>query len=304
MRQTDMSHFSHIYLRFLTSYSCNYSCSFCHNEGIQCTSKEDLPRELYRKILLAMNRLGLHKIKFVGGEPLLSPSLEGYISDSLQILPQSQVGITSNGYFTEKMVRILEQFPHLAIAISLPSIDAQRYYRTTGSDSLTNVLSTIEQVSAMGGDLTINTVVDSENHFSELPSFLDYCFTKAARVKLIIPCNTPTMSCAFDSLMLQSKLLSFLAERGWMPKETRQNQIRINYADGMELNVTVPYCPQLCKDLHSSIQTIRLTPDGIIKACLLDNSKNIKLADSISEDEIFDILYKIVSNPLPCNFDT
>lgn len=298
-----MNHFSHIYLRFLTSYVCNYSCSFCHNEGIRCTSKEDLPLELYRKILSAMNRIGLHKIKFVGGEPLLSPSLEEYISDSLQVLPQSQIGITSNGFFTENIIKVLERFPHLSITISLPSINAQRYYKTTGSDSLTNVLSTVEQISSMGGNLTINTVVDSEEHFLELPSFLEYCFTKAVRVKLIIPCNTPTMNCAFDSLTLQTKLLSFLAERGWTAEETQQNQIKINYADGMELNVTVPYCPQLCKDLHSSIQTIRLTPDGIIKACLLDNSKNIKLASNISEDEIFDILYKIVSNPLPCDFD-
>lgn len=298
-----MNHFSHIYLRFLTSYVCNYSCSFCHNEGIRCASKESLPRELYQKILSAMNRLGLYKIKFVGGEPLLSPNLEEYIADSLQVLPPSQIGITSNGFFTEKIIRILERFPYLSIAISLPSINAQRYYETTGSDSLDNVLSTIKQISSMGGALTINTVVDSEQHFSELPDFLEYCFTKASRVKLIIPCNTPTMSCAFDSLALQEKLLTFLAERGWMPKVTQQNQIRINYAEGMELNVTVPYCPQLCKDLHNSIQTIRLTPDGIVKACLLDNSKNIKLASDISEDEIFEVLYKIVTNPLPCDFD-
>lgn len=298
-----MNYFSHIYLRFLTSYACNYSCSFCHNEGIRCTSRENLPRELYRKILSAMARLGLHKIKFVGGEPLLSPSLEGYISDSLQVLPQSQIGITSNGFFTEKITKILERFPYLSITISLPSINARRYCKTTGSDSLTNVLSTVEQISSMGRKLTINTVVDSEAHFLELPYFLEYCFTKAVRVKLIIPCNTPTMNCTFDSLALQEKLLSFLAGQGWTPKEKQQNQIKINYADGMELNVTVPYCPQLCKGLHNSIQTIRLTPDGIIKACLLDNSKNIKLVSDTSEDEIFDILYKIVSNPLPCDLD-
>lgn len=61
------------YLQFFPTLRCNESCHFCFNR--QLASTDDVTLHDFEKILSIMQRLGIHEIDILGGEPTLHPAL-------------------------------------------------------------------------------------------------------------------------------------------------------------------------------------------------------------------------------------
>ena len=67
------------YLRISANTECNLNCKYCHNEGEEKKSGQ-LPKNellLFTKMLFD---IGVKKIKFIGGEPMLRKDLPEIIS--------------------------------------------------------------------------------------------------------------------------------------------------------------------------------------------------------------------------------
>ncbi len=63
------------YLRVVITTRCPLRCHYCHGEGEQRTRREVLTLDALRAVLSAAVAAGVRKIKFLGGEPLVSPHL-------------------------------------------------------------------------------------------------------------------------------------------------------------------------------------------------------------------------------------
>src|SRR6516165_10589125 len=70
-------------LRVSLTDRCNLRCTYCMPaEGLQWSASEQLlqPDEFVRLVRIGVTRLGITKVRFTGGEPLLSRHLEEVVA--------------------------------------------------------------------------------------------------------------------------------------------------------------------------------------------------------------------------------
>ena len=99
----------------ISTYRCNAHCQMCNIwQNPSRKSEEFLPEILERL------PGGMPRINITGGEPMLRDD----IMDIVRILDRktAQLEISTNGYFTERIARVCERFPHTAIRVSVEGL--------------------------------------------------------------------------------------------------------------------------------------------------------------------------------------
>jgi len=96
------------FLEVMVIRGCNLSC-----QG--CTTFSDLPHAGYftwgqgrQELEPWANRINLPAIGIMGGEPLMNPYLDTWLSGIRKLLPNSQIRLTTNGLLLEKNWHIFE----------------------------------------------------------------------------------------------------------------------------------------------------------------------------------------------------
>ena len=100
----------------VVTYRCNARCSMCGTWAHPTRREEEFPPGILKKL----PRLAFANL--TGGEPFLREDLEeivGILSKRAE-----RVVISTNGYFTEKVVALSERFPAAGIRISLEGLPA------------------------------------------------------------------------------------------------------------------------------------------------------------------------------------
>ena len=67
------------YARISLTDRCNLSCVYCEESSLQHDKiyiSDDLTFENYKFIIKRLSDLGITKVEFIGGEPLLYPNLK------------------------------------------------------------------------------------------------------------------------------------------------------------------------------------------------------------------------------------
>jgi MoaA/NifB/PqqE/SkfB family radical SAM enzyme len=96
----------------IVTYRCNARCRMCHTWAFPTKPSEEFEPELLRKLPARLGRVNL-----TGGEPLVRTDL----AEIVDILaPKAErLEISTNGYFTERLVGIARRHPELTVRISL-----------------------------------------------------------------------------------------------------------------------------------------------------------------------------------------
>lgn len=99
----------------ITTYRCNARCRMCNIWQYPTRQLEEFSPEILEKIPPAMKRLNI-----TGGEPLLRKDL----SDIVGILARktARLEISTNGYFTDRLVSIAREFPDITIRVSVEGL--------------------------------------------------------------------------------------------------------------------------------------------------------------------------------------
>src|SRR5947208_11598005 len=77
-------------LRVSLTDRCNLRCTYCMPaEGLQWSPGEQLlqPDEIVRLVRIGVTRLGITKVRFTGGEPLLAKHLDTVIAATAAVRP-------------------------------------------------------------------------------------------------------------------------------------------------------------------------------------------------------------------------
>jgi MoaA/NifB/PqqE/SkfB family radical SAM enzyme len=99
----------------ITTYRCNAKCQMCNT----WKHPSKVSEEFYPRILEKLPK-GMKRINVTGGEPLLRKDL----NDIISILSKKtkRVEISTNGYFTDRIIEIGKRFPHTTIRISVEGL--------------------------------------------------------------------------------------------------------------------------------------------------------------------------------------
>ncbi len=168
----------HNYLRVSLTEKCNLRCTYCMpSEGIALTPDDELlTTEEMVHLLRLFAKVGINKIRFTGGEPLLRKDLLELVRET-KGLGINHIGITTNAITLSRQLQDLAIAGLTHINISLDTLDGKSFKRITRRNGLSMVRKGIQAAVDAGyageGRLKINCVVMRGVNDHTMASFLN-----------------------------------------------------------------------------------------------------------------------------------
>lgn len=161
-------------LRISLTDRCNFSCVYCHNEGLgdvrppRAAAADEMTVDEVVRIVRIAREHGVRAVKFTGGEPLLRADLE----DILARLPREvETSLTTNGSLLAARARGLKAAGLARVNVSVDSLDAHHFRAVRGGD-LAPVLRGVDAAVEAGlTPVKINMVV-LDRTLDDLPRLL------------------------------------------------------------------------------------------------------------------------------------
>ena len=293
------------YLRLAVNEHCNLRCIYCMpEEGAPFLEQAQLLSTNEIKIILrAMSDLGVKKVRFTGGEPLLRKDIIDLIKYSSQRSIFESVHITTNGLLLSNYIDQLEQAGLNGINISLDTLDAEKFKKITRRDEFQKVIKGLN--AAILSDIKhikVNVVAMRDFNQNEILDFVELTKTNDITVRFIelMP---------FDSHQIwktgkyygADKILSHLIEniKHLRPISGSNTEHHIFQIDGYKGRVAV--IPSFTRTLCKKCNRIRITADGKLLNCLYSKKEtNIRdvIRQGLSNELIKDMIRQAMSEKM------
>jgi len=240
-------------------------------EGIAFRAEDKLltTEEIYRVIELTA-RMGISKIRFTGGAPLLRKDLPELIRFARNTVGVESVHLTTNGLLLGNKIEQLENAGLTGINISLDTLKPEKFKIITRRDGLNLVLDGLKKaIQSTISSIKINVVAMRDFNDDELPQFAALTRDNDITVRFIelMPVdshqnwNTGKFFGA-DHMVndLKNQVKTLESADG---SKTEHNVFRIKGYLGK-----VAVIPAYSRNLCGECNRIRLTADGKILNCL------------------------------------
>ena len=180
-------------LRVSLTDRCNLRCSYCMPaEGLAWLASPEIltDAEVVRLVRVAVQRLGVRKVRLTGGEPLLRRGLAGIIAEIAALRTDQgerpEVSLTTNGVGLDRQIAALAAAGLSRVNISLDSLDRDRYAALSRRDRLDYVLRGLAATAAVGlSPVKVNTVVMRGVNEIDVVPLLDFCLSNGYQLRFI-----------------------------------------------------------------------------------------------------------------------
>ena len=265
-------------LRVSLTDRCNLRCTYCMPaEGLPWSPAEQLlqPDEIIRLVRIGVTRLGITKVRFTGGEPLLAKHLDEIIAATAALRPRPELALTTNGVMLAKRAEALARAGLDRVNVSLDSVDHLRFAAITRRDRLTDVLAGLAAARAAGlRPVKVNAVLEPLTGLDDAVSLVRFCLAHGYQLRIIeqMPLDAGHQwrreaAVAANQVLARLRRHFILeadrAPRGSAPAElwriidpatARTGKV------GVIASVSHPFC--------STCNRARLTADGQLRSCL------------------------------------
>ena len=292
------------YLRVSITDRCNLRCIYCRpQEGISLQGHGDILRyeEMIRVISVAV-KMGLIKVRLTGGEPLVRRGFVEFIAELKRLDGLKDISLTTNGILLAEFSRGIYDAGINRINISLDSLNQDKYFQITRGGNLADVLRGIARAEEAGfSPIKINTVAIKGFNDDEALDFARLAEEKPFQVRFIelMPVGKTNLDYGED-YMPGSQLIEIIRRRYTL--EPVKN--KVNKSDGPakifkikggrgEIGFINPVSDHFC----STCNRMRLTSDGKLRACLLNESEvdlKTALKENCSDAELEKLIWDAV----------
>ena len=284
------------YLRISLIDRCNFRCQYCMPEGAELDyiqAQEMLTNVellvLLREIFIP---LGFHKFRLTGGEPLLRRGVVDLVGEIASLPGTADLSMTTNGYLLTDLAQPLYDAGLRRINISLDSLDKDIFRQITGRDRWEKVWQGIQDAHAVGFDpLKLNVVVIPGVNDREILELAALSIDRAWHVRFIefMPIGNTDL----------------FEHKGWVDSATLRQRIRDRYgliesncrgngpADVFQIpgaKGTLGFISQMSECFCDRCNRMRLSADGYLRPCLLNESGQIDLKTALRRGDDFAIL--------------
>jgi cyclic pyranopterin phosphate synthase len=283
-------------LRVSITEKCSLRCTYCMPEqGLPAIAREDLltPTEIARLVGIAVRDLGVHDIRFTGGEPLMRPDLSEILSRSSAVARGASLSLTTNGIGLDKRIHELVAAGLTRINVSLDTVDRDHFARLTRRDRLPAVFAGIEAAKRAGiTPLKINAVLMRDT-LAGAADLLAWSLENGVRLRFIeqMPLDADE-AWARDNMVDASELLGVLGSRFSLSHPHRDDPSSPAeewLVDGGP--ATVGIIASVTRSFCSACDRTRLTAEGTVRSCLFgDDETDLRglLRDGADDAEIAD----------------
>jgi radical S-adenosyl methionine domain-containing protein 2 len=136
---------------------CNDSCEFCFRDN----SRQDLDKNSALEVVDKLHELGVKKLTFAGGEPLLVPFLSELLSHTKRYAIKTSV--TTNGLLLEEQWNnVVPMCDWITFSLDAPTADLQAFQGRDASH-FDRILNLIKTLSIANTNVKLNTLITKRN---------------------------------------------------------------------------------------------------------------------------------------------
>lgn len=265
-------------LRVSLTAACNYACTYCVPDGKRLVAAQDelTADALVRGVTYLVEAAGIERLRITGGEPLVSPRLEGFLAGVAK-LGLDDISLTTNGQLLARKLPLLQKAGIRRLNVSLDSLDPQAFRRIARGGDLAGVLDGMEQARAAGMAIKVNMVPMRGHNLDQVVPLLDYCLERGFELRFIELMRMGHLACDNNAFLQQfvslGQLLALIGqnhafEQAQRPVDATALRYRIPGKGyfGVIANESVPFC-RACSRL-------RLSSTGWLHGCLSSSNRH------------------------------
>ena len=262
------------YARISLTDKCNLRCVYCMPEDKVYENNlinDTLSFNDYKFIINGLSQVGIKKIKFTGGEPLLYPHLIELIKYAHYECNIDDISITTNGIGLNEIAYELKRSGLKSVNISLDSLKSYKYKSITRGGNLTDVLKSINRCLELGIKVKINCVVIKRFNDDEVYDFIEMANYYPIDVRFIELMPLGEGEYFYENGYFNiSNYINDIDELYKIEDEkgSTARLYQAKYAKG-RIGIITPISCQFC----NTCNRIRITSDGKIKLCLHSNEE-------------------------------
>ncbi|QXH48439.1 radical SAM protein [Pseudomonas xanthosomatis] len=265
-------------LRVSLTAACNYACTYCVPDGKRLVAAQDelSADALVRGVAYLVEAAGIERLRITGGEPLVSPRLEGFLAGVAK-LGLDDITLTTNGQLLARKLPLLQKAGIRRLNVSLDSLDPQAFRRIARGGDLAGVLDGMEQARAAGMAIKVNMVPMRGHNLDQVVPLLDYCLERGFELRFIELMRMGHLARDNNAFLQQfvslDQLLALIGqnhafEQAQRPLDATALRYRIPGKGhfGVIANESVPFC-RACSRL-------RLSSTGWLHGCLSSSNRH------------------------------
>ncbi len=151
----------------ITTFRCNAKCNMCNIWKFPSRPADELPAEYYDKLPPGL------RINVTGGEPTLREDIDEIFA---KLYPKAALlELSTNGYYTDKIVALANQYPNILIRVSLEGLPALNDAKRGTPDGFDHALRTMLELKKTKCKNIGFSVVISPDNYKDLIYLYDLC---------------------------------------------------------------------------------------------------------------------------------
>jgi GTP 3',8-cyclase len=258
-------------LRISVTDRCNFRCVYCRSANPENHMAEHklLSWEELERLARILVSLGIRKVRVTGGEPLVRPGVEEFIS-ALRAMGVPDLSLTTNGQSLAERCDRLVAAGLNRINISLDSLDRAKFEEITRTRSFDRVMAGIDaaQASALR-PVKVNAVLVRGINDDEVESFAEFARERDLIMRFIEFMPLDADRAWTRDLMVPAAEVKSRIEARWplvpVAHERSETARKYRFTDGGgEIGLIAPVTQPFC----GFCSRIRLTADGKLRTCL------------------------------------
>lgn len=290
-------------LRISVLDRCNLRCTYCmpeeslHARGVFLRPHYLLSDGEIALLVRVFARLGVHKVRLTGGEPLLRPGFVELVSRISSVEGITDLALTTNAILLPRHATALKAAGLGRITVSLDSLDEAVFHQMAGGrGSVREVFDGIEAAEQAGfKHLKINTVVQRNVNDHTVMDLVAYFRNSSHTVRLIEFMDVGNVNHWDRELVVPSADLLKMIHDRWplMPVAAQslgETARRYAFNDGAgEIgfisSITEPFCGDCSR--------ARITAEGLFYSCLFSAKGTVlrdKIREGMGEDEMVEVV--------------
>ena len=235
---------------------------------------EVLRNEEFVHLIDVFASLGISKVRFTGGEPLVRKGLVDIIAGTRKAWPEIELCVTTNGILLDEALADFKKYNVKRLNISLDTLSRQEFVNITGRDYFDRVVSNIEKALAMDCfEVKINAVLRQAT-LTELGDFMEFFKDKKITLRFIemMPFSDDNNRAQVTS----HELLAGLEKTGKIERSSNVDTKvakMYNFKYNNRYNIKIGIIPPMSHNFCAYCNRLRLTSDGFLRTCLLSNKE-------------------------------
>lgn len=258
------------YLRVSVTDRCDLRCKYCIPEGFTDFEEPDnwLTFDELERLVRLFAQLGLKRIRFTGGEPLLRRNIDELASRIAAVPGIEDLSLSTNATQLEKHAAALKAAGVTRLNVSLDSLQPERIARINGRPVYDKVMAGIAAAKEAGfAPIKINMVALEGDNDDEIDAMVAWCMEQGFILRLIENMPMGDTGRNVHYLNLQP-VKERIRQRFDLIETVLPGGGPARYLGTADGRFTVGFITPISQHFCATCNRVRLTVDGVLHLCL------------------------------------